>query len=86
MFDMIGGANYMTIREPVSVDDNLALNQILFMFIVDSVIHLLIMWYVEAVFPGNFGIPQKPYFFVLVSVLYLSALLSEMNLKTAILR
>ena len=36
------------------------------LLIADSVIYILIMWYVEAVFPGSVGVPQPPYFFVLV--------------------
>jgi len=36
------------------------------MFLIDSVLHTLAMWYIDAVFPGTYGIPQPPYFFVLV--------------------
>ena len=57
------------LAEPVNVDDNISFGQILLMLFVDSVLYLVLMWYIEAVFPGSFGIPQKPYFFVLVSVL-----------------
>ena len=58
------------LNEPVSVDDNITFGQILLMFVVDSVLYILIMWYVEAVFPGQYGIPQRPWFFVLVSVAF----------------
>ena len=64
---LIGGVQWHNLNKPVSVDDNFTFGQVLFMFILDSSLYLLIMWYVEAVFPGNYGIPQKPYFFVLVS-------------------
>lgn len=37
------------------------------MLLVDIVILLLITWYVDAVFPGEFGVPQPWYFPVLVS-------------------
>ena len=57
---------------PVTIDDNLAFGQILIMFIVDSILYTLVMWYVEAVFPGDYGIPQTPYFFLLVSCKYIS--------------
>ena len=60
------GVQWTNLYEPVSVDDNVSFGLLLLMFIVDSFIHLIIMWYVEAVFPGSFGVPQKPYFFVLV--------------------
>ena len=32
------------------------------MFVVDTVLYLLIAWYVEAVFPGEYGIAQPWYF------------------------
>ena len=61
------GIQWDNIHKPVSVDDNFTFGQVFLMLIVDSIIHLLIMWYVEAVKPGTYGIPQPPYFFVLVS-------------------
>ena len=36
------------------------------MFVVDTVLYLLIAWYVEAVFPGEYGIAQPWYFPVTV--------------------
>ena len=34
-----------------------------FMF-VDGVIYYLIAWYIDAVFPGQYGVPRPPYFFL----------------------
>lgn len=61
------GARWNNLRLPVTVDDNITMSHILLMLLLDSVIYLLIMWYKEAVFPGSYGIPQPPYFFVMVS-------------------
>ena len=61
------GVQWDNIDKPVTVDDNITFGQLLVMFIADSFLYLLIMWYVEAVFPGDYGIPQKPYFLFTVS-------------------
>lgn len=37
------------------------------MLLLDSVLYGLVTWYVEAVFPGQFGVPQPWYFFLMVS-------------------
>jgi hypothetical protein len=37
------------------------------MLFVDAFLYMIIVWYVEAVFPGEFGIPQPWYFPVTVS-------------------
>nr|KAG5710921.1 hypothetical protein BaRGS_013655 [Batillaria attramentaria] len=34
------------------------------MLVVDTVMHLIVTWYMDAVFPGEFGVPQ-PYLFFL---------------------
>jgi len=36
------------------------------MLIVDGVLMAILTWYIEAVNPGGEGVPQKPYFFILV--------------------
>lgn len=53
--------------KPVSVDDNFTLAQVLGMLLLDSVLYGLVAWYVEAVFPGEYGVPQPWYFFLTVS-------------------
>lgn len=67
-FSVGTGAQWNKLSEPVTVDDNLPLGYVMLMFVVDSILYFIIMWYVEAVFPGNYGIPQKPYFFLTVSL------------------
>lgn len=53
--------------KPVSVDDNFTLAQVLGMLLLDSVLYGVVAWYVEAVFPGEYGVPQPWYFFLTVS-------------------
>lgn len=53
--------------KPISVDDNFTLAQVLGMLLLDSVLYGLVAWYVEAVFPGEYGVPQPWYFFLTVS-------------------
>lgn len=47
---------------PNTPDDTLSLGLVIVMLAIDSVIYLLIALYVEAVFPGEYGVPQKWYF------------------------
>lgn len=58
------GMKWSNMWEPITVDDNLNLGQIIIMLLVDSVLYLVIALYVEAVFPGDYGVPKPWYFFV----------------------
>ena len=49
------------------MDDDFTFGQVLGMLLLDSVLYGLVAWYVEAVLPGQFGVPQPWYFFILVS-------------------
>uniref|UniRef100_A0A8C0LQW2 ATP-binding cassette sub-family A member 17-like n=1 Tax=Canis lupus dingo TaxID=286419 RepID=A0A8C0LQW2_CANLU len=42
-------------------------SHVLVMLVLDSVLYGLVAWYVEAVLPGEYGIPKPWYFFVMVS-------------------
>jgi len=55
------------INQGVSVDDNFALLHVILMLLLDSVIYASIAWYIEAVYPGEYGIPRPFYFPLLVS-------------------
>lgn len=61
------GIQWSTINQPVTVDDNFTMFDVIGMLIFDSLLYGLITWYVEAVFPGEYGIPEVWYFFILVS-------------------
>ena len=49
------------------MDDDFTFGQVLGMLLLDSVLYGLVAWYVEAVLPGQFSVPQPWYFFILVS-------------------
>lgn len=51
------GLQWSNISKTASPDDSLTIELVILMFLVDTAIYLLITWYVEAVFPGEYGIP-----------------------------
>lgn len=61
------GIQWQNLLSPVNVDDDFCFGQVLGMLLLDSVLYGLVTWYMEAVFPGQFGVPQPWYFFLLVS-------------------
>ncbi|XP_058142595.1 phospholipid-transporting ATPase ABCA3 [Dasypus novemcinctus] len=61
------GVQWRDLLSPVNVDDDFSLGQVLGMLLLDSVLYGLVTWYVEAVFPGQLGVPQPWYFFILPS-------------------
>ncbi|XP_067683952.1 phospholipid-transporting ATPase ABCA3-like [Haliotis asinina] len=61
------GVQWSNFAQPASVDDNLSLLDTMLMLLVDSVIHFLVTWYVDNVWPGEFGVP-KPWYFFMTSV------------------
>ncbi|XP_072454007.1 phospholipid-transporting ATPase ABCA3-like [Notamacropus eugenii] len=61
------GIHWSTLMRPVTMNDDLTLGHILGMLIFDSFFYAFITWYVEAVFPGKYGIPQSWNFFLLNS-------------------
>uniref|UniRef100_A0A672NHM0 ATP-binding cassette sub-family A member 3-like n=1 Tax=Sinocyclocheilus grahami TaxID=75366 RepID=A0A672NHM0_SINGR len=72
MFESKGtGIQWHNLFEPVTVDDDFSLAQVLGLLLVDSVLYGLVAWYMEAVFPGEYGVPRPWYFFILVSIVYI---------------
>lgn len=61
------GIQWCDLLNPVNVDDDFCFGQVLGMLLLDSVLYGLVTWYVEAVFPGQFGVPQPWYFFLMPS-------------------
>uniref|UniRef100_H0VCA2 ATP binding cassette subfamily A member 3 n=1 Tax=Cavia porcellus TaxID=10141 RepID=H0VCA2_CAVPO len=61
------GIQWQNLLSPVNVDDDFCFGQVLGMLLLDSVLYGLVTWYMEAVFPGQFGVPQPWYFFLLPS-------------------
>lgn len=59
---VIIGIQWSNIWAPVTPDDDLYMGHIMLMLVLDGVIYFLITLYVEAVFPGQYGVPQPWYF------------------------
>ncbi|KAL5022830.1 hypothetical protein ScPMuIL_001985 [Solemya velum] len=62
--EMTEGIQWHNMASSPSVDDDFNMALVLVMMVVDTIIYLLFMWYIEAVFPGQYGIPRKWYFFI----------------------
>ncbi|XP_052408200.1 phospholipid-transporting ATPase ABCA3 [Carassius gibelio] len=68
MFEGKGtGIQWCNLFEPVTVDDDFSLAHVLGLLLLDSVLYALVAWYMEAVFPGEYGVPRPWYFFILPS-------------------
>ncbi len=61
------GIQWSNLFDSVTVDDDFSMAQVLSLLLFDAVLYGLVAWYVEAVFPGEYGVPLPSYFFVLVS-------------------
>ncbi|XP_007937732.1 phospholipid-transporting ATPase ABCA3 [Orycteropus afer afer] len=61
------GLQWHDLLNPVNVDDDFSFGQVLGMLLLDAVLYGLVAWYVEAVCPGQFGVPQPWYFFLMPS-------------------
>uniref|UniRef100_A0A665VHB5 ABC transporter domain-containing protein n=1 Tax=Echeneis naucrates TaxID=173247 RepID=A0A665VHB5_ECHNA len=67
MFEGKGtGIQWSNLFDSVTVDDDFSMAQVLALLLFDSVLYGLVAWYMEAVFPGEYGVPLPSYFFVLV--------------------
>uniref|UniRef100_A0A673X6Y7 ATP binding cassette subfamily A member 3 n=1 Tax=Salmo trutta TaxID=8032 RepID=A0A673X6Y7_SALTR len=68
MFEGKGtGIQWCNLFESVTVDDDFSLAQVLGLLLLDALLYGLVAWYVEAVFPGEYGVPLPCYFFLLPS-------------------
>ncbi|KAI9562460.1 hypothetical protein GHT06_009893 [Daphnia sinensis] len=56
------GIQWQNINRGVSPDDDFTFGDVLVMLAIDAVIYLVLALYIEAVFPGEFGVPQPWYF------------------------
>ncbi|VTJ59130.1 Hypothetical predicted protein, partial [Marmota monax] len=59
------GVKWHNLWKPASLDDNLIFGYMLGMLLLDAFLYGLVTWYVETVFPGQSGVPQPWYFFLL---------------------
>ena len=56
------GIHWNNLYNGASVDDNFSMATVFQMFIVDTILYGVLAWYIEIVFPGEFGTPQPWYF------------------------
>ncbi|KAJ4444283.1 hypothetical protein ANN_06075, partial [Periplaneta americana] len=63
------GMQWYTVWTPVTKDDKLVLGHVMVMLLADAIIYLLIALYVEAIYPGEYGVPKPWYFPFKVSIL-----------------
>lgn len=56
------GLTWDRVSASPSPDDDFSFSWVLGMLIIQSIIFALITWYIEAVFPGSYGIPRPFYF------------------------
>lgn len=66
------GIQWSNLFDSVTVDDDFSMAQVLALLLFDSLLYGLVAWYMEAVFPGEYGVPLPSYFFVLVSSMLLA--------------
>ncbi|CAL9693308.1 unnamed protein product [Knipowitschia caucasica] len=78
MFEGKGtGIQWYNLVDAVTVDDDFSMAQVLAMLLFDAVLYGLLACYVEAVFPGEYGLPLPPHFFLLPSYWKGKPVLSE---------
>jgi len=71
MFEGTGfGLQWSTIASGTSPDDEMSMLDCLVMLIIDGFILLIAAWYIEAVRPGDFGVPLPWYFPFMVCVIH----------------
>lgn len=56
------GLQWSNLNSSPMPDDGFSMLQCMMLMLVDSLIYLILAWYIEAVFPGMYGIPRKWYF------------------------
>ncbi|KAM9095311.1 ATP-binding cassette sub-family A member 3-like [Sarcophilus harrisii] len=64
------GVRWDSLMDTVSIEDDLSFGHILGMMLCDSLCYALVAWYMESVFPGEYGMPQPWYFFLKRSYWY----------------
>uniref|UniRef100_A0A5F9CG46 ABC transporter domain-containing protein n=1 Tax=Oryctolagus cuniculus TaxID=9986 RepID=A0A5F9CG46_RABIT len=58
------GLQWNNLSSPVTPGDTFTLAHVFGMLLFDACLYGLVAWYVEAVFPGEYGVPKPWYFFV----------------------
>jgi hypothetical protein len=58
-FLLIGvGLRWDNFYQPVNAEDGFTMAHVFLMLVIDCIVYAMITWYVDAVYPGDFGIPK----------------------------
>uniref|UniRef100_A0A8C2MJ39 ATP-binding cassette, sub-family A member 14 n=2 Tax=Cricetulus griseus TaxID=10029 RepID=A0A8C2MJ39_CRIGR len=71
------GAQWYNFATKISVDDDLTLAHIIGMFLFSAFLYGLVAWYIDAVFPGKYGVPKPWNFFLLKTYWFGEPVLSK---------
>ncbi|XP_027629544.1 ATP-binding cassette sub-family A member 3-like isoform X2 [Tupaia chinensis] len=58
------GVKWDNLWKSANIEDNLIFGYMLGMLLFDAFLYGLVTWYIETVFPGQYGVPQPWYFFL----------------------
>lgn len=64
------GVTWATVADPISIDDSFRFGSVLMMLLVDAIVYFIMAWYLEGIWPGDFGIP-KPWYFPISNLIEL---------------
>lgn len=56
------GVQWSNVNQGVTIDESFTFAHVLVMLVLDSILYGLLTWYIEGIFPGEYGIPKKWYF------------------------
>eukprot|EP01135_Chromosphaera_perkinsii_P008561 Nk52_evm3s1401 gene=Nk52_evmTU3s1401 len=56
------GIKWSNLSDNPDARENYSMGQVFGMLLFDTVLYILLTWYIEGVFPGQYGLPQKWYF------------------------
>ncbi|ESO85211.1 hypothetical protein LOTGIDRAFT_221435 [Lottia gigantea] len=56
------GVQWSNMADPATIDDNFSLLDAILLLLGDTVIYLIFVWYIDNVYPGEFGV-AKPFYF-----------------------
>lgn len=62
------GIQWNNFYKPPTVDGNFSMLAVILILILDTVLYMIVAWYVDAIRPGDFGVPQPFYFPFTVSI------------------
>eukprot|EP00051_Salpingoeca_urceolata_P022285 m.359766 g.359766 ORF g.359766 m.359766 type:complete len:1971 (+) comp19951_c3_seq13:616-6528(+) len=61
------GLSMSTLSRSPTEKDSFSMATVFGMLILDTILYLVLTWYIENVAPGTYGVPKKPWFFLLPS-------------------